>query len=111
MGAASLPPRVGELSEISLEAVKSVAAASLVELSPELEIRMAALIEDGNQQLLSEPSGPSDEAVDEATARENLHRLIQAMVEDAFSRQTTVLDVQSLNKAFGWLCPLPPWCR
>jgi hypothetical protein len=111
MGTAGLPPRVDELPEISLDAVRSVANASSVELDPELETRMASLIDEGNQELLRTSSGPGEGEVDEATARENLHRLIQAMVEDAYGRGTNVLDVESMNRAFGWLCPLPPWCR
>ncbi len=109
MGTAYQSARVGELPEISLDAVKSVTAAIAFELSPEVESRMANLIEQGNQLLVRGPE-QGDQAVDEATARESLRRLIQAMVDDASARGTTLLDVQSLNKAFSRLCPLPPWC-
>jgi hypothetical protein len=106
------PTRVGELREVSLEAVRSLVAGSLFEMSPELENRIAILIEEGNRRLLYEtPPEPGQPAVDERTARENLRRLIQAMVDDASARQTNVLDVQSMNRALSGLCPLPPWCR
>jgi hypothetical protein len=112
MGTVVPPTRVGELPEISLDAVKSLVAGSLSEMTPELEARMAELVEQGNQLLgRYETTGHPAEQIDERTARENLRRLVQAMVDDAAARSTTTLDVEALNRALSRLCPLPPWCR
>jgi hypothetical protein len=104
------PTRVGELPEISVEAVKSVAAGSLFQVSPSLEIQLAELIERGNSDL-DVDAGQTAYAVQIEQARQNLGRLVQAMTEDAQDRGTTVLDVVALQAAMRRLCPLPPWCR
>lgn len=110
MTTAEPPTRVGELPEISVEAVKSVAAGSLFEVSPSLEAELAELIERGNSDLGLD-GGDTAYAVQPEQARQNLRRLVQAMTEDAQRRGTTVLDVVALRAAMRGLCPLPPWCR
>jgi hypothetical protein len=110
MTTADPPTRVGELPEISVEAVKSVAAGSLFEVSPDLESELAALIARGNADV-EVNAEPSEYAASIDEARRNLGRLVQAMAEDAERRGTTTLDVDSLHAAMRGLCPLPPWCR